>query len=70
MAIDVVKEEQLCSLGDEAAWWSYWRINKESPSDGGGVKGATLSTEKQDINLEEIILQFVDTQKLWCVTEL
>ena len=45
-------------------------MNKESPSDGGGVKGASLSTEKQDINLEEIILQIVDTQKLWCVTEL
>ena len=29
---------------------------KGRPSDGGGVKGAALSTEKQDINLEETIL--------------
>jgi hypothetical protein len=26
-------------------------MNKESPFDGGGVKGAALSTEKQDISL-------------------
>ena len=28
----------------------------ESPSDGGDARGARLSTWKQDINLEEIIL--------------
>ena len=50
--------------------WVDYVLLKESPSDGGGVKGASLSTEKQDINLEEIILQIGDTQKLWCVTEL
>jgi hypothetical protein len=26
-------------------------MNKESPSDGGGVKGAAFSTEKRDISL-------------------
>ena len=45
-------------------------MNKESPSDGGGVKGAALSTEKQDINLEEVILCVVYAQNLWCVIEL
>ena len=28
---------------------------KKNPFDGGGVKGATLSTEKKDIDLEEVI---------------
>ena len=37
-------------------------LKKESPSDGGAVKGAALSTEKQDINLEDIILWFVNAQ--------
>ena len=30
--------------------WRYGRISKESPFDGGSVKGAALSTEKQDIS--------------------
>ena len=29
---------------------------KKNPFDGGGVKGATLSTEKKDIDLEEVFL--------------
>jgi len=32
-----------------------WRFDKESPSDGGDARGAALSTEKQDISLEEVI---------------
>ena len=34
-------------------------MNKESPSDGGGVKGAALSTEKQDISLGGSVNQTV-----------
>ena len=31
--------------------WIGYVLLKESPSDGGGVKGASLSTEKRDISL-------------------
>jgi len=32
-----------------------WVLIRKAPLTGGGVKGAALSTEKQDINLEEVI---------------
>ena len=43
---------------------------KKNPFDGGGVKGATLSTDKKDIDLEEVILFFIYAQYLWCIIEL
>ena len=43
---------------------------KKNPFDGGGVKGATLSTEKKDISLEEMILPLNRAQYLWCIIEL
>ena len=43
---------------------------KKNPFDGGGVKGATLSTENKDISFEEDILKFDYAQYLWCIIEL
>ena len=43
---------------------------KKNPFDGGGVKGATLSAERQDISLEEVILLTIYAQKFRCAIEL